>query len=269
MREARAVVIKADRAARRACWVVQPDEAGVFIDKAPDQPGAGQPIDPGPRPRGPALALKAAHVQARDAERGLRNRLAPGKLRVQSRAQRLARGLRLFGGRAGVVVDRAQGVQRVAGRAHAAPGLQLRQGAELALQRGDRFMPGRVGRAAVEQHENVVPLRIVARRQFEHRRAAAVLAHLGGQRFEARAMLDRQHIGAVAQRLAAHRFERAPHAQAHRVGLGRQGQQEQGPHTAKYTLQNRDNHYKYNPSKSQAWMRRRRRAFRSGLAPIF
>jgi hypothetical protein len=63
VREARAVVVEAQCAARRggrSSRIGQPDEARLGIDEAADQPGAGQAVDPGPRPRGPALALELA-----------------------------------------------------------------------------------------------------------------------------------------------------------------------------------------------------------------
>jgi hypothetical protein len=231
--EARAVVIEADGAARRTdrgAGVVQPDELGRRVDEAPHQPGAGQPVHPRARAGGPALALEPGSIEPRDAVVRARLRFAFGEPGVERAPQRQQLGLGLFGGRAGVVVDAAQGLQRVGHAAQPAPGLGFGQSFELELQRGRGLAPLRIGLGAIELRQHFRALGLVARRERHHRRRSAVLAHLCSQGLQGRRVRLGQQVGAVAQRCASQRLERPPDAQAHRVRLGRKSDDQDGPH---------------------------------------
>ena len=70
----------------------QPQQNGMqFVaapSEAPDQPGAGQPVHPGPCPGGPDLAFEHGGVEPLDAIVGARLWLALGELIVKSAPQR-------------------------------------------------------------------------------------------------------------------------------------------------------------------------------------
>jgi hypothetical protein len=218
----------APRGAGCSGGVGQPDEPGLGVDEAPDQPGTGQPIHPGARAGGPALALELARIEPFDAVVELGLRLAPGEPGVQRQPQRVHRGLCMVGGGAGVVVDAAKRVQRLGHRSPAPTRLGFAEGWQIRLQGRDGVAPRRISLGAVEQRQQLITLRIVARRQRQHHGRAAVLAHLGGERLEQHRVFRREQIRAVAQGAAAQCLERAPDPHPHRVGLGREGQDQDG-----------------------------------------
>ena len=64
--ERRAVEIEADRTLRTVPDIRQPQEPGMRIDEAPDQPSASQPVGPGPVTSGPRFSLVSPGIRAFD-----------------------------------------------------------------------------------------------------------------------------------------------------------------------------------------------------------
>mmetsp|Transcript_5759 Transcript_5759/g.22391 ORF Transcript_5759/g.22391 Transcript_5759/m.22391 type:complete len:239 (+) Transcript_5759:2075-2791(+) len=123
--EASAVVVEAEHTTRRLGRIGEPDELRLRVDEAADQPGAGQAVHPGPRPRRPALALVLSRVETRDAVRCPGHGLSLRVRGIDSLAQAGQMGLGLPGGVARVVVDLAQRLERVGDATQASAGFHL------------------------------------------------------------------------------------------------------------------------------------------------
>ena len=156
--------------------------------------------------------------------------LPPGKVGLQRAAGGLQRGLGLACGLGGVVVDLLDVVQPLGHGPQAPPCLGLRQRGQALGQRIGLTAPLRIGLAAVEQRQERVSLPGVAGGQLQHQGRATVLVHFVRQRLEQGLARHGQQIGAVPQAGAAQRLERPPDAHPHSGRLGRQGDEEDGPH---------------------------------------
>src|SRR6267154_121485 len=203
VRKLRPVEVEADRFLRPGARAVDPDEAGIAIDEAADQPGAGYAIHPEVLPRRPYAVLvglsverpempkRGARLTARILDAALEGGKRLGGLSLPIARQEIPRGKPLK--RASQSFERAGGGG----------------GSELFEQRS-------VVRAAVEQSAHLLELFRALRLQLDDHGRSASGVDLGlkpGQHLASRRAL-RQDVHAVTQHATTGFLERAPDANA-------------------------------------------------------
>ena len=121
--------------------------------------------------------------------------------------------------------------------ARAAARFGLAEAVKFCAQAPRSLLPGRKCFCAVKFGQQFELLLLVTRRKRQNGSIATMLDGLGRQLLQQRRLLQRQQISPVAQRHTSQRLERAPDAQAYRIGLGRQGNDQYGKHVEWYGVE--------------------------------
>jgi hypothetical protein len=216
--ELRVVEVEADGALRAIPDSLQPAEAGLRVDEAPDEPRAGYPVDPQPFAGRPHALPITLHVAAPHGGRRFM-RLVGGEARVE-------RGLgvgecpfRLLAGGTGKEIDLHRRGKLAAQHREATPGLDFGESCETLPELGESADDGRIALGAVEQGPE--PLLLIERPAGERQdvRRAAAFGDLERLLLEERTpgLAVGKDVNPVAQRLGPSRPQRPPDAHAQRL----------------------------------------------------
>src|SRR5262252_3578438 len=238
VREGRTVKVEAQRVFGNATDVAEPDEGGILVDEATNQPGAGDAVHPGPATCRPTPALV---VTAREAlNRAMGGQRFIGAVVARETRLRVRRGaLCPFATFAGEVVDREDRFQAFVPEPKLTACFRFRALAQTLEQRIKFGLAFPVSLSAIKQAEPLVLELRVLLCEFDDIGGCPGCRQLTAQFVERLPQFAAlwQQIDAVAEDGRAERFHLPPEAHPQSAVLaGQRGDKEQPGHCVQYLM---------------------------------